>query len=65
MTMPMSAASPAKKIVDGRRKRRRRRRLAGARLEVDAEVREDVVGVREHVHEVGDRRALVSGQLPG
>jgi hypothetical protein len=30
---------------------------------MDAEVLHDVLGVGEHVHEMGDRRALISGDV--
>ena len=53
----------AQRIVDRGRERRRGGRLAGARLEADAELLEDVVGVGQHVHQVRDRRALIAGDV--
>ena len=50
----------AQRIVHRGRERRGGGRLAGAVLEMDAELLEDVVGVGEHVHQVRDRRALVA-----
>ena len=53
----------AQRIVDRRGQRRGRRGLRGAVLEVHAQLGEDVVGVGQHVHQMGDRRALVAGDV--
>ena len=37
--------------------------FVGARLETDAEIAQHVVGIGEHVDKVGDRRALVAGDV--
>ena len=47
-------------IHDRGGERRRGRRLAGAGLEVHAEVGQDVLRVGQHVHQMRDRRALIS-----
>ena len=53
----------AQRIIDRRRQRRGGGRLVGARFEVDAELLQDVVRVRQHVHQVRDRRALVASDV--
>ena len=37
--------------------------LVGGRLEVDAELVEDVLGVGQHVDQVRDRRALIAADI--
>ena len=53
----------AQRIVDGGCERRGGGRLVGARLESDAELAQHVVGIGEHVDEVGNRRPLVAGDV--
>lgn len=53
----------AQRIVDRRRQRGRRGRFAGAVLEADAVLAQDVLRVGQHVHQVRDRRALVAGHV--
>ncbi|SPF36238.1 hypothetical protein SBA4_1840017 [Candidatus Sulfopaludibacter sp. SbA4] len=53
----------AQRIVDRSGERGGGGGLRGAVFEVDAEILEDVVGVGEHVHEVGDGSALVAGDV--
>jgi len=50
----------AQRVVDGRRERCGSRGFAGAVLEADSVLRENVLGVGQHVHEMRDRRALVA-----
>ena len=49
--------------MDARGKRRPGRGFAGTRLEVDAELTEDILRVGEHVHEMGNRGALVAADI--
>ena len=53
----------AQRIVDGGGEHRGGGRLRGARLEVHAELAEDLLGVRQHVHQMRDRRALVAADV--
>ena len=53
----------ADRVVDGRGEHRRRGRLARARLEAHAQLVEDAAGVREHIHQVRHRRALVAADV--
>ena len=59
----LEGGGAAQRIVDRGGERRGRRRLVGARLEADAEVLQDVVGVGQHIDEMRDRRALVAGDI--
>ena len=38
-------------------------RLRGARLEMHAELAQNVLGVGQHVHQMADRRALVAADI--
>ncbi|CAB4880939.1 unannotated protein [freshwater metagenome] len=49
--------------MDGRCERRGSRGLGGTVLEVDPELVENVLGVAEHVHQVGDWRSLVTADV--
>ena len=51
------------RVVDRGAEGGRRRGFGGRVLEMDAELFQDVGGVGEHVHQVRDRRALVSGNI--
>ncbi len=53
----------AQRVVDRCGQGRRRRGLRGAVLEVHAQFGEDVVGVGQDIHKVGDRRTLVAGYV--
>ena len=50
-------------IIDRRGQHRRRRRFAGAGLEMHAGFPQQFVGVAEHVHQMGDGRALISPHI--
>ena len=51
------------RIVYGGREHRRRGRLRSTRLEVHAELVEDLFGVGQHIHQVRDRRSLVATNI--
>ncbi len=53
----------AQRIVDRCGERCRRGGLAGAVLEADAVLGQDVLRIGQHVHQVRDRRALVAGDI--
>jgi hypothetical protein len=53
----------AQRVIDRGRQRRGGGGLAGAVLEADAMLGQDVLRVREHVHQVRDRRALIAGDI--
>ena len=50
-------------VVHGSRQHGRGGGLRGARLEPRAQVLEHVLGVRQHVHQVRDRRALIAAHV--
>ena len=53
----------AHRVVDRRGEHGAGRRLVGAGLDVHPERAEDLAGVVEHVHHVGDRRALIAADV--
>jgi hypothetical protein len=53
----------AQRVVDGSGQRGGGGGFRGAVLKVHAELRQDVVGVGQHVHQVRDGRALVAGDV--
>ena len=53
----------ADRIHHGGGQRRGGGRLAGARFEMHAEIGENILCIRQHVHQMRDRRALVAGDV--
>ena len=59
----LEGGGAAQRIIDRGGERRGGGGLVGARLEADAELLQNVVGVGQHVDQVRDRRALVAGDV--
>ena len=55
--------SAAQRIIHRYRSHRSRRRLTGARFEVHAKFLEDFLRIRQHIHQVRDRCALVPANV--
>ena len=53
----------AKRIVHGRGQRRGSRGFRGALLEVNTELFQNVARVRQNIHQMRDRRALIAGDI--